>query len=57
MPVASEEDVNDDGLLDLVVHVFTSVWHSLAGDVEAVLEGETFDGQRIRGSDWVRIVP
>ena len=57
MPVASEEDVDNDGLLDLVVHVFTSGLALTGGDDKAVLEGETFDGQRIRGSDSVRIVP
>lgn len=56
-PMATAEDVNADGLLDLVVHVFTSGLALAAGDVEAVLEGETYDGIAIRGSDGVRIVP
>lgn len=56
-PMASEEDVNLDGLTDLVVHVFTSGLELTDGDVEAVLEGETFAGIAIRGSDLVRIVP
>jgi len=56
-PMASEEDVNGDGLLDLVVHVFTSGLQLTDGDVEAVLEGETYDGVPIQGSDVVRIVP
>ena len=57
MPMASSEDVNQDGLMDLVVHVYTSGLTLTDGDVETVLEGTTFDGQRIRGSDSVRIVP
>jgi hypothetical protein len=56
-PMASEQDVNQDGLTDLVVHVSTSGLALTDGDVEAVLEGETFDGLRIQGSDFVRIVP
>jgi hypothetical protein len=56
-PVATEEDINGDGLPDLVVHVFTSGLALTDGDVEAVLAGETFGGQHIRGSDQVQIVP
>ncbi len=53
-PMASEDDVNGDGLLDLVVHVFTSGLQLTDGDVEAVLQGETYDGIPIQGSDMVR---
>jgi YVTN family beta-propeller protein len=55
--LASLEDVNADGLTDLVVHVTTAGMSISDGDVEAVLTGETFDGQTIRGSDSVRVVP
>jgi probable HAF family extracellular repeat protein len=55
-PQASAEDVNGDGLLDLVVHVSTEALQLTEGDIEAVLEGETFDGVLIRGSDSVHIV-
>lgn len=54
--MASEEDVNGDGLLDLVVHVETQGLQVTAGDEEAVLQGETFGGDAIEGSDSVRIV-
>jgi len=56
-PMASFQDVNQDGLLDLVVHVETQALQLAVGDTVAVLEGRTFDGRRIRGSDTVRVVP
>ena len=42
-PMASFEDVNGDGLLDLVLHVSTQSIVMSIGDVEAILEGITFD--------------
>jgi len=54
---ASIEDVNGDGLPDLVVHIDTQGLALGAGDVVAVLTGETYDGTLIEGSDTVRIVP
>ena len=56
-PMASEQDVNGDGLIDLVVHVNTEALTLSDGDVSAVLIGETYDGYQIIGSDSVRIVP
>ena len=56
IPMSSFEDVDGDGLLDIVVHVDTSALLISSGDTEAILEGETFDGVRIRGTDTVRIV-
>jgi len=56
-PMASFQDVNQDGLLDLVVHVDTQALQLTVGDTVAILEGQTFDGRRIRGSDSVRVVP
>jgi len=55
-PMASFEDINGDGFDDIVVHVDTTALELIAGDVEAVLEGETYEGTRIRGVDTVRIV-
>ncbi len=55
-PMSSFEDVDGDGLLDIVVHVDTSALELAAGDTDAILEGETFDGVKIRGTDTVRIV-
>jgi len=56
-PMASFQHVNQDGLLDLVVHVDTQALQLTVGDTVAILEGQTFDGRRIRGSDTVRVVP
>lgn len=55
-PMASFEDVNGDGFDDIVVHVDTTAFELSLGDTDAVLEGETYDGVRIRGTDSVRIV-
>lgn len=51
------QDVNGDGRLDLVVHVLTSALTLSETDTVAVLQGQTFGGEPIRGSDSVRIVP
>jgi hypothetical protein len=52
---ASMEDVNGDGLLDLVVHVPS---HQLRlEDDTAIVLGQTFDARSIAGADTVRRVP
>jgi hypothetical protein len=55
--LANPEDVNGDGLTDLVVHITTAGMSLTDGDIEAALTGRTFDGQAIRGSDSIRVVP
>lgn len=55
-PMASTSDVNQDGRLDLIVHVSTDALQLSNEDTTADLEGETFGGLLIRGSDSVRIV-
>ena len=55
-PMASYEDIIEDGLMDIVVHVDTTALVLSVADTEAVLEGETFDGVCIRGTDTIRIV-
>ena len=49
------EDVNGDGLLDLVCHFFTRLADFQAGDTEGILKGDV-GGTPIEGSDSVRIV-
>lgn len=57
-PMASFQDVNGDGRLDIVVHVETSALQLGETDTIAVLEGKTFGGNSmIRGTDTVRVVP
>ncbi len=55
---ASLEDVNDDGLLDLLVHVRTQdlLLDATEADVDVRLTGETFDGQAIEGVDRVLVL-
>ena len=48
------EDVNGDGLDDLVLHFNTQETGIVNGDTEATLTGETFDGTAIEGSDVIR---
>jgi hypothetical protein len=55
-PMASFEDVNRDGLLDIVVHIVTEALTLTPTDTQAVLQGVTFSGIRIRGIDTVRVV-
>lgn len=55
--MASVQDVNGDGLLDLVVHVSTEALALSATDTQASLHGVTSDGKVIAGTDSVRIVP
>jgi predicted extracellular nuclease len=55
--MASIEDVNDDGLYDLMLHFETQLLDLGSGATEAMLEGMTSDGRRIYGTDSVRIVP
>ena len=42
---------------DEVIHVQTEALQLSEIDEEAVLEGETFDGTVIQGSDSIRIIP
>jgi hypothetical protein len=53
----SSEDVNGDGLLDLVVKVLTSDLGVDASTTRLVLNGETQDGLPVQGTDAVVVVP
>lgn len=54
--MASFEDVNRDGLLDLVVHFNTQALKLNPSDSQVVLTGQTFDGDIVVGVDSVQIV-
>ncbi len=51
------EDVNGDGLLDLVCHFYTQYTGFQCHDTVGILMGKTKDGTAIKGSDSVNIVP
>ncbi len=51
-----EEDVDGDGDTDLVFHFRLGETDLTCDSVEGTLEGETFDGQAIRGTDAVRMI-
>ncbi len=52
----SAEDVNGDGIDDLVCHFNTQDTGFQCGDTEGILRGQTVDGTPIEGRDSVRIV-
>jgi hypothetical protein len=51
------EDVNGDGLPDLVCHFNTPLTGFRPGDTVGVLRGKTLAGVSIQGTDPIRIVP
>ena len=55
-PMSSLEDINGDGLLDLVVHVSTAALQPNF-DNECLVEGITFAGQYFFGTDTIAVVP
>ncbi len=55
--MSSFEDIDIDGLDDLLIHIDTQALVLSYDDVEAQLTGETFDGLSIVGTDAIRIVP
>jgi hypothetical protein len=56
-PMGSLEDVNEDGLLDLLVHIDSRSLELSPGDTQAILKGKTFSGVTIQGVDSVEVIP
>ena len=54
--MASRADINDDGLMDLILHVVTASLVLSPADEFAVLEGRTFSGTPISGKDTIRVI-
>jgi cell wall-associated NlpC family hydrolase len=54
---AGGEDVNGDGLSDMVCHFYIQQSGFVSGDTRGILRGLTLGGEHIRGTDSVRIVP
>jgi hypothetical protein len=57
VPMYSFTDVNDDGLVDLLVHINTTGLVLTEASESADLAGETTGGVPIFGTDAVRVVP
>ena len=57
VPNCDVEDVNDDGMLDLVCHFNLQDTDFVAGDTEGILKGLLVIGTPIEGRDAVLIVP
>jgi len=51
------QDVNGDGLPDLVCHFTTVAAGFQAGDAQGILKGKTVKNVHLQGSDTIRIVP
>jgi hypothetical protein len=51
------EDVNEDGLQDLICHFYTQGTSFQCGDTKGILKGKTIAGMSVEGSDSVRINP
>jgi hypothetical protein len=56
-PAVSFDDVNGDGLVDMLIQFDTESLELNSNDTEAHLTGRTKDGLRIVGHDSIRIVP
>src|SRR5579862_517623 len=56
-PVFTFDDVNGDGILDLIVHFRARDLQLTNTDTQVVLKGQTFGGQLIKGVALIRIVP
>ncbi len=57
VPGCGVDDVDGDGLVDLLCRFHSRKTGLRPGDTEGILRGATVDGRLIEGSDSVRIVP
>ena len=57
VPMASRNDLNGDGLLDLLVQVSTNTINLSEGQGVVTLTASTFSGTAISGQDSIRVVP
>lgn len=55
--LAHSEDINSDGLMDIVVQIADTDGTYQVGDTVATLTGETLSGQDFQGTDSICIVP
>lgn len=55
--LCNQEDINNDGLIDLVCKIYTAQFMVEEGETMAIMEAETFDGIKLRGEDLIRIIP
>jgi hypothetical protein len=55
-PMSAFEDINGDGLLDMIAHIDCANLNLKTADKTAVLKGMTFDGIYIRGEDSVKVI-
>jgi hypothetical protein len=57
VPRRHEEDVDDDGDIDLVLHFRLADTRLTCSSTEGTLTGEAFDGTPIEGTDATRMIP
>jgi hypothetical protein len=56
LALCNNEDINADGLADLMCHFYTQFTGFQVGDTEGILKGQTIDGIPIEGFDSVNIL-
>ena len=56
-PMISYQDVNEDSIIDIVIHVITEDLELMGTDVQVELNGFLLDGRNIKGFESIRVVP